>query len=305
MESGRAKLDRLLRNEADMTAKHRVRVVLEYLDVQPGDRVLDCGCGYGWFLKVLGEMSACRLVGTDVDLNRLGKARRELAAGAGPGSAAVLAADAARLPFQDDTFDKIVLSEVLEHLPGDRAALLEVRRVLKPGGVVAITVPNRDYPMLWDPVNWLRERLGLAPIRRGLFGGIWTDHLRLYRRDEIVRLVREARFAVEDVRGLVHYCVPFSHNLVYGLGKPLVERGLLARADRFRYAENRGSMWDPLNLGRWVFNAIDRLNGPASGTAGTTVVIGLKARKPGGPPGVESAAVTDPGAVVARTGPPG
>jgi SAM-dependent methyltransferase len=285
MESGRAKLDRLLRNEADMAAKHRVRVVLEYLDVQPGERVLDCGCGYGWFLKVLGEMSTCRLVGADVDLGRLEKARRELGgrgvAVAGLGSATVLAADAARLPFPDDSFDKIVLSEVLEHLPDDRAALLEVRRVLKPGGVVAITVPNRDYPMLWDPVNWLRERLGLAPIRRGLFGGIWTEHLRLYRRDEIVARVREARFAVEDVRGLVRYCFPFSHNLVYGLGKPLVERGLLARADRFRYAENRGSPWDPLNLGRWVFNAIDRLNGPASGTAGTTVVIGLKARKPG------------------------
>jgi hypothetical protein len=54
-----------------------------------------------------------------------------------------------------------------------------------------------------------------------------------------------------------------------------------------------------------VFNAIDRLNGPASATAGATVVIGLKARKPSGPPGVEGGAVTDPGAAVARTGPPG
>src|SRR5262249_61448910 len=164
-----------------------------------------------------------------------------------------------------------------EHLPDDGAALLEVRRVLKPGGVAAITVPNRDYPALWDPVNWLRERLGLAPIRCGLFGGIWTDHRRLYGRDDIVRLVGEARLAVEDARGLVHYCVPFAHNLVYGLGKPLVERGLLARADRFRYAENRGSPWRPLNLGRRVLNAIDRLNGPAPGAVGTTVVISVKA----------------------------
>jgi SAM-dependent methyltransferase len=282
-ELTRATLDRLLRNEADMSAKHRVRVVLEYLDVKPGERVLDCGCGYGWFLKVLGELYACRLVGADVDLRRLEKARQELGRPGGAArGAAVLAADAGRLPFPDDTFDKIVLSEVLEHLPDDRAALLEVRRVLKPGGVIAITVPNRDYPILWDPINWLRERLGLAPIRHGVFGGIWTDHRRLYRRDEIARLVRDARLDVEDTRGLVHYCFPFSHNLVYGLGKPLVEGGLLAGADRFRYAENRGSPWSPLNLGRRVFNAIDRLNDPASATAGTTVVIGVKARKPGG-----------------------
>jgi SAM-dependent methyltransferase len=278
--SAGAKLERLLRNEADMAAKHRVRVVLEYLDVQPGERVLDCGCGYGWFLKVLEQMSAGRLVGVDVDLGRLEKARREL----GRRGAAVLAADAVRLPFPDDTFDKVVLSEVLEHLPDDRAALREVRRVLKPGGVVAITVPHRDYPMLWDPVNWLRERLGAAPIRHGLLGGIWTEHLRLYRREEIAGLVRESRLAVEDVRGFVRYCFPFSHNLVYGLGKPLVERGWLARADRFRYAENRGSACDPLTLGRWLFNALDRLNGPGPRPAGPAVVIAVKARKPGGGP---------------------
>src|SRR5262249_31313720 len=275
MASPPGQLDRILRNEADMATKHRVRAVLEYLDVQPGERVLDCGCGYGWLLKVLGEMSEGRLVGGDGGRGRRARARREV-------KEPLAAADAVRLPFPDDTFDKVVLSEVLEHLPDDRAALLEVRRVLKPGGVVAITVPNRDYPALWDPVNWLRERLGLAPIRRGLSGGIWTDHLRLYGRDDIVRLVRETRLVVEEARGLVHYCVPFAHNLVYGVGKPLVERGLLAGADRFRYAENRGSPWRPLNLGRQLLNAIDRLHRPAAERAGTSGASAVKAREPRG-----------------------
>jgi SAM-dependent methyltransferase len=265
----------MLRNEADMSAKHRIRVILEYLDIQPGERVLDCGCGYGWPLKILSELRDGRLVGADRDLTRLGKARREVARGV-----AVVAADVGHLPFADETFDKILLSEVLEHLPDDLGALLEVGRVLKRGGVVAVTVPNHHYPMLWDPINWTRERLGLAPIRAGVLGGIWTDHLRLYDRQGIAALLRRADFTIEDVRGLVHHCVPFAHNLVYGLGKTLVDRGLLAGADRFRYADNSGSRWNPLNAGRWVLNAVDRLNEPRPREGATTVVISVKARKP-------------------------
>jgi SAM-dependent methyltransferase len=269
-----AALDRLLVNEADTSARHRIRVALEYLDVRPGERVLDCGCGLGWPLKVLSETQPGWLVGVDRDLARLGRARREVA------RAAFVAADAARLPFPDATFDKVLLSEVLEHLADDLAALREVRRVVRPGGVVAVTVPNRDYPLLWDPINWTRERLGLAPIRAGVLGGIWTDHVRLYTRAQLVELMRRADLAVEDLRGHVHYCVPFAHNLVYGLGKTLLDRGLLAGQDRFRYADNRGSPWHPLNLGRRVFNAIDRLNGPRLGEGATTVVLSLKARRP-------------------------
>lgn len=263
----------MLRNEADLAAKRRVMVVLEYLDTQPGDLVLDCGCGLGWFLKVIGELTDCRLVGLDIDQARLKRARREVG-----DRAALVLGTAAALPFPTATFDKVVLSEVLEHLADDLGALQEVWRVLRPGGRVAITVPNHDYPFLWDPVNWVRERLGLPPIRRGLFGGLWTDHLRLYYRTELIDLVNQAGFLLEDVRQLVHYCFPFAHNLVYGIGKPLVEKGILAHADRFRYEER--PRFDPVALGRWVFNLIDRLNHPVSDDGKSTVCLAVKARKP-------------------------
>src|SRR5688500_7531121 len=106
------KLERMLRNEADMAASRRLRTVLEYLDIQPADRVLDCGCGLGWFLKVIGELHDCALFGTDYDLPRLAVARSE-----GGSRAPVAGADIFHLPCPDATFDKVVLSEVLEHLP--------------------------------------------------------------------------------------------------------------------------------------------------------------------------------------------
>lgn len=270
-----AALERMLANEADMAARRRVRVVLEYLEIGPEDLVLDCGCGLGWFLHVIGSLTACRLTGSDFDVPRLAAARRALG-----GRAPVSASDILALPYRDATFDKIVLSEVLEHLPDDAGALAEVVRVLKPGGLVAITVPNQDYPFFWDPVNWTREALGMKPITEGFFGGLWTDHRRLYRRADLLALVQRSGLAVEDSRQFVHHCFPFAHNLVYGLGMRLVQSGLVPEADRFAYASNRGRWWSPLNLGRRVFDAIDRRNDPVSDEGATAVILSVKARKP-------------------------
>jgi SAM-dependent methyltransferase len=269
-----ARLERMLVNEADMAARRRVRVVLEYLDIRESDRVLDCGCGLGWFLKVIGELTSCSLSGTDFDVPRLDTARREMGA-----RAPVAASDILRLPYADATFDKIVLSEVLEHVPDDVSALAEVARVLKPGGLIAITVPNHDYPVLWDPVNWTRERLGWAPIREGFFGGLWTDHQRLYTRDSIAALVRQSGLVVEDARQFVHHCFPFAHNLVYGLGMRLVQSGLLSEADRFRYDVNTGNRFAPLNLARGLFRWIDSWNDPVSDEGKSCVILSVKARK--------------------------
>jgi 2-polyprenyl-6-hydroxyphenyl methylase/3-demethylubiquinone-9 3-methyltransferase len=266
----------LLKNDADVSSRRRVLAILEYLDIQPGERVLDCGCGLGWMLWVISELHDCRLFGVEPDPARLQRAARELGR-----RAELVRASIAALPFPSGSFDKIVLAEVLEHVVDDLGGLREVGRVLKPGGVVAITVPNREYPFWWDPVNRCRERAGLQPIRSGVFGGIWTNHVRLYGRSEIADLVRAADLGVEAVRGLVERCLPFSHNIVYGVGKPLVESGLLPTADRFRQADRSTSLFSPLAWGFSIVDLIDRLN-PDSVPAGRpSVSIAVKGRKPG------------------------
>ncbi len=267
-------LERMLCNEADMAFKRRMKAILEYLDIQDGERVLDCGCGLGFHLMVMGELYQGRLTGLDRDLMRLRKAQHELDGKPIP----LTTGDICRLPYASHSFDKILLSEVLEHLPDDKAALKEVLRILKPGGVVAITVPHKNYPFWWDPINKTREFLSLSPIRQGLFGGIWTDHVRLYTPETLQELISGNGLVIEDMRVFTHYCFPFSHNLVYGIGKPLVESGLLAGADRFRYKENSGSWLNPVHLGLRLFNFIDRFNEDLSGKK-TFVSISVKARK--------------------------
>ena len=103
---------------------------------------------------------------------------------------------------------------------------------------------------------------------------------------------------------LVHHCFPFSHNLVYGLGKPLLEAGWLPgrmsrAASRYRLNGRSGGRLNPVNVGLWLFNRVDRWNDrleealtpplPGAGERGavagerqiSAMNICLKARVPG------------------------
>lgn len=256
----REKLARLLRNESDMAFKRRIPILIEYLELREGDRVLDCGCGMGFGLKALGVLGEYLRFGLDSDSSPLRFARRELKGGASLVRGSILG-----LPYADESFDKVIVAEVLEHLQDDRRGAREVWRVLGAGGVLALSVPHSDYPFWWDPLNRTLETLFGQPIRTGPLAGIWANHHRLYRPEEVIEVLREAGFSVEDVREHTHYCFPFMHNIVYGLGKPLIERGLLPEflsqsAHRFRSEENRGSSLNPMNWALALFNWVDQLN---------------------------------------------
>jgi glycosyltransferase involved in cell wall biosynthesis/2-polyprenyl-3-methyl-5-hydroxy-6-metoxy-1,4-benzoquinol methylase len=273
-------LDGILANEADMAFHRRTRILLDYLELRDGERVLDCGCGMGFHLMAMQKLHDLRLVGLDPDPARLARAEQEGA------TADLVVGEAERLPFEHGSFDKILMTEVLEHLDDDQAALHEVARVLRPGGVLAISVPNARYPFLWDPISAVRRIFGRPPLVRGPIVGIWTNHRRLYTAESLVERVRAAGLDVELVEEVTHYSVPFQHFLVYGIGKPLFERGLLPgrlrhSADRFAGEANTGSLLDPFNMGRAAFRLVDRLNDlPRAARKRTHVNVLIKARKP-------------------------
>jgi SAM-dependent methyltransferase len=273
---------RLTRNEADMAFKKRVRCIFEWL--QPTDEkvILDCGCGRGFYLNMIRAVSACKLYGLEVDTEIIAKTRRNLAH---LPDIALVQASIYEQPFDDAQFDGVILSEVLEHIEDDVRGLCEVYRVLKPSGVVAITVPNANYPFWWDPINKSLETLRLPPIKRGMFAGIWANHVRLYTKAQLRQAVEAAGFIVEEERAFTHYCFPFIHNLVYGIGKPLLESGALPErlaraADRTTFDQNDGSLRNPINLGLAILNWFDRPNRLDEPDGRATVNLALKARKP-------------------------
>jgi len=148
-------------------------VRFDRLRLRPGDLVLDLGCGAGRH-AVEALRRGARTVAVDQSAAALTAARGAEAetvalCGLNPGGPLLaVRGDALRLPFADASFDRIIAAEVLEHIGDDTAAIAELTRVLRPGGVLAITVP-RYFP---ERVCW-----ALSDAYHTTAGG----HVRIYR----------------------------------------------------------------------------------------------------------------------------
>jgi SAM-dependent methyltransferase len=150
------------------------------LDLRPGMTVLDLGCGEGRHAFEAYRRGAS-VVAVDWGVSEVETTKRWLGAiaeageagRAGDGTAAryeVVRGDLLALPFPDASVDRVIASEVLEHIPDDVTAMAEIFRVLKPGGRVAVTVP-RYGP---ERICW-----ALSDEYHANEGG----HIRIYRAD--------------------------------------------------------------------------------------------------------------------------
>lgn len=122
-------------------------VRFKHLGLTAGDRVLDLGCGEGRHVHGLYLLGGLEIFGVDLDQASLDKAAQGLATLATPAldettQVTFETGDATALRFEDDYFDAVICSEVMEHLPDYHAALKEIRRVLKPDGKLCISVPH-------------------------------------------------------------------------------------------------------------------------------------------------------------------
>jgi SAM-dependent methyltransferase len=166
------------------------------LPLEAGDYVLDLGCGEGRHVISAYVEGDVHSVGVDLSLQDLQTTAQKFSHFAEPDSTAksfsLSSANALELPFADNTFDKVICSEVLEHIPDYRGALKEVERVLKPGGMFCASVPRR-WP---EKICWaLSEEYHNVP------GG----HIRIFKASEL-------RKDIENL-GFDHYARHWAHAL--------------------------------------------------------------------------------------------
>ncbi len=157
-------------------------VDFERFPVGPGVTLLDLGCGAGRHAAEARRLGAT-VVALDMSAPDLKEARDRLAEVDPDGTRSVaVQGDALRLPFADGTFDRIIAAEVMEHIPDDAGAMAELARVLRPGGIAAVTVPR------WGPekVCW-----ALSDAYHEVEGG----HVRIYRKSELRRRLEASGLA--------------------------------------------------------------------------------------------------------------
>lgn len=171
-------------------------VNFDYLRLRDDDRILDLGCGEGRHAITAYMLRNVESVGVDLSLDDLNTTAGRFQEFAEPGncakSLALSAADARQLPFPDGCFDKVICSEVLEHIPDYRAVLAEIARVLKTGGILAVSVPR----FLPEWVCWQ-----LSDAYHEVKGG----HIRIFNAGHL-------RADIEEL-GLVHFKRHWAHAL--------------------------------------------------------------------------------------------
>lgn len=159
--------------------------------IQKGDRVLDLGCGNGRH-TIEATNWDCRVVAVDLDREELARGRymfyADHNAGRLQGFAQFMMGDAQHLPFRDGAFDKVICTEVLEHVHDDERAMRELFRILRPGGEIAVSCPHHRAERLLWALSW---EYWHSP------GG----HIRIYRKGELRRRLSGAGLVMGAERG--------------------------------------------------------------------------------------------------------
>jgi 2-polyprenyl-3-methyl-5-hydroxy-6-metoxy-1,4-benzoquinol methylase len=159
-----------------------------------GKQLLDAGCGTGWFSQRACERGA-KVTSLDVGEKLLAQVAKKC-------DSKRVVGDVLDLPFEDASFDFVVCSEVIEHTLEPRRAVLELGRVLRPGGVMVLTVPNQVWHFAIDIANFLK----LRPYEGYENWVTWR---------ELRRFVSDAGLRVDEQRGF--HMFPFVLSVTHGI----------------------------------------------------------------------------------------
>ena len=265
------KLDISLKNVGDMALKRRARNIIMGLELKSGNKVLEVGCGNGYYLSLLNRIGIkLSLTGIDIDELALKDAKKFI----NDKKVKVMMASASKIPFPNDTFDKIVMSEVIEHVTDDEVKVLkEVNRVLRKDGILVLTTSSIDYPFFWDPVNWILQHFFNTHIKSGFWAGIWNQHDRLYKESRIERLVKDAGFNVQQIEPLTSWCIPFNHYIVNLIAKLFYSNKLPKNLSKGINKFQNSKQPFLVSVGFDLINLIDKLNDSLPQKNGVSIFI--------------------------------
>ncbi len=167
------------------------------LSIQPGDRILDIGCGEGRHTIKAAQQDNTVCVGADYGYDPLVETKNKLNFHQSINDlnckcVDLSCMDVTRLPFKDNSFDTVICSEVLEHIPDDAKAMSELVRIVKPGKTLAVSVPR----FLPEKICWaLSDEYFNANM----------GHVRIYRKNPLIKAI--------ESQGVKHLGFHYAHSI--------------------------------------------------------------------------------------------
>ncbi len=167
------------------------------LGIKAGDRILDIGCGEGRHTIEAARQKDSVCIGADFGFDTLVETQKKLAVHRSFNDLCCQSVDLARmdvtrLPFADNSFDIVICSEVLEHIPDHARAMRELPRILKPGKILAVSVP-RFWP---EKICWyLSEAYHTADM----------GHVRIYKKSALIQQIESF--------GVNHFASHHAHSI--------------------------------------------------------------------------------------------
>jgi len=241
----------------------RKEAVLATLDQFSGGnplKVLDAGCGAGVLLEEIAKRGH-KTTGMDCSLDMVQQAARAVE-DAGTKLAGCIQGDLESLSFKDHAFDAVVCVGVLQYLPDDRTSIAELGRVLRPGGLAVVTLPNiLRITYLFDPFYYFRglkylihklkrkkTGLDISPDSSDVGSNQMFSNRRYYL-GQLRRAFRESRLTSVNVR-----CIGFGP-LTFWRRPFLPERMSLSLSDRLENGSGKaGLRWLGIFSDRWVIS---------------------------------------------------
>lgn len=169
--------------------RNKVQIVLNFIN--NNDLILDLGCGKGVYHRFFKKS-----IGIDKELSDLKKLKSS--------NHIVILADAGHLPIKENSIQNIICINTLEYVSDLKKTYKEIFRILKHNGKLILVVDNFDYPLIFDPINFLICRLGLKPISYGAWN--WKQ-TRRFKKDQLVNDLKNTGFSIKKSEFFSHYLI--------------------------------------------------------------------------------------------------